>query len=754
MQDESLKSLICLPETPLHEVLKIVNNNKKGIVFVVDAFNVVLGTFTDGDFRRYTLSSQNIDMNVKIQTLINKDFKRFLEHEDLAFSPADGRNGIELIPIVDIHGRLKKIVSKDPHCFSIAGREIGNGNKVFIIAEIGNNHQGSLKTAKQLIKIAANSGVDCVKFQMRTMSDIYGHNVSAMNKSVDLGCEYTLDLLAKFQLSDEEMFEAFDYSIEKGLIPLCTPWDIKSLLKLEKYGLSAYKIASADFTNHSLLEATAAIGKPFICSTGMTNGDEIIESINLLDQKHSSYALLHCNSTYPAPFKDVNLDFMQELFRLTNRPVGYSGHERGFHIPIAAVALGASIIEKHITLDRSQEGTDHKVSLLPCELESMVEQIRQTELALGSFHKRRELTQGEMINRENLAKSLAVIDPVDVGQAIVRSNIEIKSPGTGLQPNKINEVVGKIANRFIEAGSFLYQTDISGNFVKSSYHFTRPFGVPVRYHDFRRLVTGTNLDFVEFHLSYKDFEIDEKDFREKISCREDLKFAVHCPELFCNDNLLDLSSENPGYRQTSIDNLSKVIRLTQALNKYFPQTTKPVIVVNAGGWCQDGFLDKETKKLRYSLVADSLRQLDTNNVTIAIQTMPPFPWHFGGQSFHNLFIDADEIVNFCNENENIRICFDSSHSMMACNYFGWNFEHFVTKISPFIVHMHIGDASGIDGEGIKMGDGDIDFKKLFTLLSTLSPHTPFLPETWQGHINDGDGFWSELKYLETVCREK
>ena len=177
------------------------------------------------------------------------------------------------------------------------------------------------------------------------------------------------------------------------MTPLCTPWDLESLAKLEEYGMEAYKVASADLTNHKLLGALVETGKPLICSTGMSTEHEINKAINFLLSHSANFVLMHCNSTYPTPFKDVNLAYISRLRDLSARCVGYSGHERGISIAIAAVALGAKIIEKHFTIDRSMEGNDHKVSLLPDEFKMMVAEIRNVEASLGKkivsvlFHK-------------------------------------------------------------------------------------------------------------------------------------------------------------------------------------------------------------------------------------------------------------------------------------------------------------------------------------------------------------------------------
>ena len=220
---------------------------------------------------------------------------------------------------------------------------------------------------------------------------------------------------------------------------MCTPFDLESLSQLESYGMSAYKIASADLTNHVLLKEMCKTGKPLICSTGMANESEISDSVELLKKNGANFALLHCNSTYPAPFKDINLSYLSKLKKIgENCEVGYSGHERGFSVPVAAVSLGARIIEKHFTLDKSMEGNDHKVSLLPKEFKNMVKYIREVELAMGN-NGVRTISQGEMMNREVLAKSLIANKCIKKGEIILKEYVEIRSPGNGLQPNSLEK---------------------------------------------------------------------------------------------------------------------------------------------------------------------------------------------------------------------------------------------------------------------------------------------------------------------------
>ncbi|MBM3138401.1 MAG: sugar phosphate isomerase/epimerase, partial [Chloroflexi bacterium] len=175
----------------------------------------------------------------------------------------------------------------------------------------------------------------------------------------------------------------------------------------------------------------------------------------------------------------------------------------------------------------------------------------------------------------------------------------------------------------------------------------------------------------------------------------------------------------------------------------------PALVLNAGGWTPQGFLPIEARAALYERVAKALEQVDLSPVQLAIQTMPPFPWHFGGQSYHNLFIDPDEIADFCKRTGH-HICLDVSHSMMACNYYQWDFSDFLKKVLPHTIHLHVVDAKGVDGEGVQIGHGDVDFAMLRERMNEHAPSVQFIPEVWQGHKNKGEGFWSALAFLEKI----
>lgn len=623
--------------------------------------------------------------------------------------------------------------------------EIGQGN-VFIIAEIGNNHNGSIKLALELVDAAVEAGANCVKFQMRDMASVYRRK-SLEKQGEDLGTEYVLDLLDKFQLKVEEHQVVSNYCRSKGITYMCTPWDQLSISILEELDVPAYKVASADLTNLPLISGLVATGKPLILSTGMSSEAEILTTVNFLNTRKAEYILLHCNSTYPAPFDDINLKWMKRLTEI-HPLVGYSGHERGIAVSLAAVALGAKVLERHFTFDRNMEGPDHAASLEPTEFTALASGIREIEQALGDGAMR-SVSQGEMINRENLAKSLVAATDLDKGTIIEPHHIKVRSPGQGLSAQYYEQLLGHKLLRSMRDEDYFYPTDLqNGRLEPRDYSFKRPWGVPVRYHDFAHYEKKISPDIFEFHLSYSDLDLNLDDF---LSGQYKSGFVVHAPELFSDSKLMDLATPDTEYRHNSIIETQRVIDITRELKKYFPKTHKPMIVANIGGFTMDRPLPTLEVTSYYERFADSLSNLDMQGVELIPQTMAPFPWHFGGQRYQNLFLRPNEIVDWC-EKLNLRMCFDVSHSKLMCNHFGLDFYKFAKQIAPITGHLHLGDASGTNGEGLQLGDGDIDFNHLSSILNELCPQAPFIPEIWQGHKNGGEGFWLALDKLERYMR--
>ncbi len=744
--DKNLTPYILLEDSSILEALNKINSNKSRVLFTISDSGIIKGVVGDGDIRRWLTSQSNVNLSLPVSNVHNTSYSSSLIGDHAFIIEKKFLDGINILPLLDSNNRIVAVAKQHSDFFEIGKYKIGKKQPVFIIAEIGNNHNGDYKLAKKLVDEAVNSGADCVKFQMRDMDSLYRESLNKENLNEDLGSEYVMDLLKKFQLSNDSMFRIFDYSHKKGIMPLCTPFDYKSVERLNSYGMDGFKVASADLANHQLLEALIDTKKPLICSTGMSREDEIIDSVILLRNAGAQFSLLHCNATYPAPFKDINLSYINRLSEIGQCVVGYSGHERGISVAMASVGFGARIIEKHFSLDKNMEGNDHKVSLLPQEFSNLVTGIREVEQSIGS-DSIRNISQGELMNRDILGKSLVINCNLKKGEIIQDNMVEIRSPGQGLPPYRKKDIVNKKASHDFQSGDFFFPSDITNeaNFKPKNFNFKRKWGIPIRFHDMQKLSSSSNLDLVEFHLSYKDLDVNIDEFLKK---KYDMDVVVHSPELFPGDHILDLCSEDDEYRKRSIMELQRVVEVTRKISQYFNNTSeKTLIVVNVGGATQNLAVDNDRKSKMYEMVADSLSKIDQKDVEFIPQTMPPFPWHFGGQRYHNLFVDTKDITSFCDK-YGYRVCLDVSHSKLTCNYHKWSFKEFISQVGPYSAHLHIGDAYGVDGEGVQISHGGIDFPAMISWLDKYSPKSSFIPEIWQGHKDNGAGFWNALHSLE------
>jgi N-acetylneuraminate synthase/N,N'-diacetyllegionaminate synthase len=331
----------------------------------------------------------------------------------------------------------------------IGSRVIGKGKPCFIIAEAGVNHNGKIELAKKLIDAAKNADADAVKFQtFKTGKIITKEAPKAEYQKETTGKGTQYEMIKKLELTEKEFEELAGYAKHKDIIFLSTPFDEESADLLEKLNVPAFKIGSGDLTNLPLLEHIAKKGKPIIVSTGMSNLDEVREAVETVrNAGNNQIILLHCTSNYPANIEDCNLLAMHTLEKEFNVPVGYSDHTVGITVAVVAVSIGASVIEKHFTLDKNLPGPDHRASLEPDELKEMVKEIRNVEKALGTWEKKP--AESEMEVQKVARKSIVAKINIQKGTIITRGMLAIKRPGTGLAPKYINQIVGKIASKDI-----------------------------------------------------------------------------------------------------------------------------------------------------------------------------------------------------------------------------------------------------------------------------------------------------------------
>lgn len=335
------------------------------------------------------------------------------------------------------------------------GRRIGDREPVFVIAEIGLNHNGDPALARKLVQTAAASGADAVKFQKRDSRALLTKAAfdGAYEGPQAYGTTYGAHRQA-LELSLADLTRLKDLAEDLGLRFLVSAWDLPSVEVCERdLRVGAYKVASADVTNKPLLERLASLNKPIIMSTGMATEEEIERAVETVSSIHKDLVLLYCVSTYPSDFDEINLaqiDWMRQRFDCS---VGYSGHERGIAISEAAVALGASVVERHLTLDRTMKGPDHAASLEPTGFMRLVRDIRAIERSMGTTE--RVLSDREMTVRRKLGKSLVVALPLPKGHVLRQEDLIAKSPGTGFPPYLLDELVGRRLATAVDADLIL-----------------------------------------------------------------------------------------------------------------------------------------------------------------------------------------------------------------------------------------------------------------------------------------------------------
>ena len=620
-------------------------------------------------------------------------------------------------------GKIKKIFNNE------------DIKSTYIVAEVGINHNGSLDTAIKLIEAAKEASVDAVKFQKRDLESIYSEEVLSDANSSEWSFEYLIPLLKEVELTKDDYYKIREICDNLELDLIVTPFDEKSAQFLFELGVSAYKIASADMTNLPLLKKCNDFNIPLIISTGMWSDEDISKCAEIYKIDKLNYAFLLAQSTYPASYETLNLKYLERLKEFTPI-IGYSGHERGTFIPVAAVAMGCKIIEKHITFDVNQKGPDHKASMLPDEWKEMVYQIRMLEKAMGST---KHINQAEIQNKEAFAKSAVPIRDLPVGHVLIKADLAYKAPGKGIFPHEIHDYIGKVLKKPVKKDHYIGKTDFEETTAIvdwEKFTFSKKWGVKCRFHDYEEYKV-LNSPCIEFHCSQTDLDVD---FRTEASTSE---LIIHAPEIF-DRQLVDICSDDEDIVVKSLDVLQRSIDKTMEISKYFPKA-KPKLVMHLGGM----FLNKreltDTKRLT-QIAMKNFKKLkyDSEKIDILPENLPPRPWYLGGEWFQHGFMLVEDMKTFCEE-FNLGITYDICHASLYCNEFGIDLADYTKEIMPIVKHIHISDAYGNNGEGVQIGEGSIDFDKV--LKEVQEYQFTWVPEIWSGHLHHGAGTYKCMQIL-------
>ncbi len=607
----------------------------------------------------------------------------------------------------------------------------------YIICEIGINHNGDIERALALIDAAKEAGVDAVKFQKRALEKIYSERVLSDVNGSEWNFEYLIPLLRECELTEGDYRLISKYCQERDLDLIVTPFDEASADFVATLDLAAFKIASADMTNIDLVHHCATLSRPLIISTGMWTHEDIKICADNFASHGITFALLHTQSTYPAPFESVNLCFIDELKKLAP-VVGYSGHERGIFIPVAAVAMGCMIIEKHITFDRNDKGPDHKASMLPAEWKEMVTNIRLLEKALTS---KKGVNQAEIQNREVFAKSAVAVKNLNKGHILLSSDVVFKSPGKGIFPHEIEKFYGRVLKKDVSREFYIAREDFEQELLLKdwkSFGFTKAWGVKCRFHDFDEYKI-LNSPAIEFHCSQTDLDVPFSGASKQSA------LIVHAPEIFDRE-LVDICSLDENKVERSLAILQRSINKTIDIAKNFPRK-RPKLVVHLGGMFLDALASPDATELTNRAICNFKRLIyKPDDIEILPENLPPRPWYLGGEWHQYAFMTAKDMARFCTE-LNLGMVFDVCHAHLYCNLYQADFLEYGRTILPFVRHMHISDASGISGEGIQVGEGEIAFGPFLDLIKAAD--FTWVPEIWSGHHHHGAGVYRALLNLES-----
>lgn len=749
-------------KTNLFEVFQSLQKTKLPVILVEDD-NTVFGVLSSGDIGRFFSANQNVPIDkTKAEQIANT--LPVMAHINDGYETIEAflrREKIKILPLIDSNRKLTKVASDEEAFLNLNNKIVKCGGKPYLIAEIGVNHNGSIDEAFALIKAAAKSGCDAVKFQHRS-DKLYNTNLL---DSFDLGTQYIISQIDKTKLSIDDLKRCVEYSKDIDLDVIITPFDKFALDEISIFDdtLVAYKIASCDLTNIPLIKEVIQRGKSIIASTGMCFEREIIQTSDFLKKSWVNHAFLHCNSTYPCPVEDVNLAYINRLKEITNTVVGYSSHDGKEFVPQASVTFGAAIVEFHITKNHSLEGTDHLASIQVENLSKFVSNIYQIYEAIGNSAPRKP-SQGEVANRLTLGKSLAFNRDLKKNHILTENDFVLISPGHGKNYNQRYKYIGKKLIK--ECSQFSYIKDELFQDEKKPFLFSELkiaykklrengyiTGIPVRYHDFNKFFEIFGPPMVEFHMSDRDISLDTKNYLKRSYKNVDL--IVHAIEQYEDGFILDLASNDLKIVERSYREISRLIKHIDELRKFFKDTEKVPLVINIGGFSRKNFVNSNEKNEIFKRAIFAFKQISKlyPKYDFLPQTMPPFPWHQGGRSYHNLLVDKNNIMNFIDRTK-CKICLDLSHTALASYYLEENFFDFLSDIAKDVRHIHLSDAIGNSQEGLDIGEGSIDFLKFHKRIYKKKKNIFLIPEIWQGHLNDGFKFANSIiKYSKIVSKK-
>ena len=611
-----------------------------------------------------------------------------------------------------------------------------------IICELGINHFGSLQICKKLIDNAKTANAWGVKFQYRNLKSYFKFT----KKNGEIGKEIIDIELKKNYLTPNKIITLSKYAKKIGLVSGISFFTENDINDFKKYKFDFYKVPSVSAFDFDLIKKLNKFKKKIFISLGSRSHSEIFKNKDQLIKNtiKNKTAFFHCVSNYPLNPINSNLNYILKLKNLFKGfDVGYSSHESDIYNCIISLSKDIGYIERHITIDKSSKGLDHSSSSDFNELKKLCFYADNYN-EISNSKNNKYLNQGEKINLQNLGKSAYANKDIDINKKITLKNISFLSPKVSLEKNEILKFL-KIKNKkFLKKGDEITLENFftSKEFKSQSKKFCneKNISLPIRPSDYKLMDNIFNINNYEFHLSFNDVlkfnfkKIDKSFLKNK-------KFTVHGPDYCDTNNILDIYSENKIIKKKSYKIFNKCIEICKALQI---SSNKQVFLIQSfSSDDQKLSLKKRYKDIKMTII----KCYKSNKIEVLPQWLPPIAWYFGGSAIMKLFCNPNDLKMI--NKLKIKICLDLSHFILSCNYQKVNLNNYINKYKGLFKHYHIADASGVDGEGLEIGSGDLlKYKKI--LVNITNNNKIKVLESWQGHLNRGLIFKKEISKLEKI----
>jgi N-acetylneuraminate synthase len=600
-----------------------------------------------------------------------------------------------------------------------------------VIAELGINHRGSSAVAEQLIDIAARAGAWGAKFQYRAKQGFY-------QATHEIGDEILSREIDDCYIAPETVLALAARIREKGMAAGISFFKFEDAADFGDriHEFDFFKVPSAELLNEELIRSMAGLGKPLILSTGGHGEEDIFRALEMTADI-PDIAYLHCISNYPVLIGNQQMRFIEALRQKTNAPVGYSSHDQDWEVCLIAAANGATLFERHLTLDKNGRGIDDSSSSDPEEFRRLCKLLNAYDSVQGNG--RREINQGERINMQNLGSSLYASRDIAAGETLSGENTVIKAPRKGLTWGDVKRRGLTAVKRPIAAGSAVSELHFSAakpplDPALVAFCDDRQLSIPLRLHDAGVLQTRFPILNNELHLSYEEVGSFGRSMEEGLA-KLDLTrhYSIHIPDYIDSKTLIDPLAGDDHTRLGSRRIIDTCVDLAREL-----ETRTGAAVPIVGSFSR---LRPEGKSETYRQLKAYLDEAGrARGAPIYPQWLPRIAWYFGGADVLDMFCGDDDIEII--REIGMEICLDLSHLILSANYSKADWRAWCDRLMPLARHIHIADAVGIDGEGIEFGEGDLGDPGAYL----VGPQRKVL-EVWQGHLSEGDGFENAIRQL-------